>query len=91
MSVFEDVKAKFVELKSSATGEVHSILTKLEAVLEHVHRTPVEDLVKTTVATDLHAAAVQVARVADTARSDVDAADKVVDAADTAVDKAAAK
>lgn len=91
MSVFEDVKAKFAELKSSATGEAHAILTKLEAVLEHVHKAPVEEVVKTAVTNDLHAAAVQVARVADTARSDVDAADKVVDAADTAVDKAAAK
>lgn len=91
MSVFEDVKAKFAELKSGATGEVHNILTKLEAVLEHVHKAPVEDIVKTAVTNDLHAAAVQVARVADTARSDVDAADQVVDAADTAVDKAAAK
>ena len=90
MSAFEDLKTKLTELKSKATGDFHALVVKLEAVAEHLHKAPLEDVVKATVTADLHAAATHAERVADTARSDVDAADKVVDAADTAI-KAAAK
>lgn len=91
MSAFDELKTKLTELKGKVSGDLHALVTKLEAVAEHLHKSPLEDVVKETVTNDLHAAATHVERVADTVRSDVDVADKVVDAVDTAVDKAAAK
>jgi hypothetical protein len=91
MSVFTDVEAKLVDVKNKVEGDLHVLLTHLQSVLEHVHQAPVEEIVKTAVASDIHAAAVKVEAVADTLRSDVNVADKVVNAAADAVDKTATK
>jgi hypothetical protein len=91
MSVFTDVEAKLVDVKNKVEGDLHTLLTHLEAVFQRVQQAPVEDIVKTAVASDIHAAAVKVEAVADTLRSDVNVADKVVNVAADAVDNAATK
>lgn len=91
MSVFTDVEAKLVDVKNRVEGDLHTLLTHLEAVFQRVQQSPVEDVVKEAVASDIHAAAVKVDAVADTLRSDVNVANEVVTTAVDAVDSAAAK
>lgn len=89
MSVFTDLDAKLTELKTKVEGDLHTLVTKLQAVAHHVQASNVEPVVKEAVATDLHDATQKVADVADTLRADADVADKAVDTADAAVDVAA--
>lgn len=91
MVTLVEAKNKLIEVGKKVENDLHlaGLVKKLEAVVERVHQAPVEDVVKTAVASDIHDAATKVEAVADTMRSDVDAVDKVVDTADKAVDTAA--
>jgi hypothetical protein len=91
MSVFTELDTKLSDLKKELTGDLHTLVTKLQAVAHHVQASNVEPVVKEAVATDLHDATQKVADVADTLRADADVADKAVDTADVAVDDVAAK
>ncbi|HEY1646014.1 MAG TPA: hypothetical protein VGF75_06685 [Candidatus Saccharimonadales bacterium] len=91
MSVLIDTEAKLAAVKNKVEGDLKVLITKLEAVFQHVSQAPLEDVVKEAVATNLHDAATKVEAIADTVRSDVDVVDKAVDTADSVVDKTATK
>jgi len=91
MNVIVDTEAKLNQLKNSLEGDFKVLVTKLEAVFQHIHQAPLEDVVKEAVATNLHDAATKVEAIADTLRSDVDVVDQAVDVVDTVVDKTATK
>lgn len=91
MSVFSELESKLVDLKNKVNGELRSLVLNLESVFQHVHKSPVENVVKEAVASNIHDAATSVERLADTLRSDTDAVDQAVVVADTAVKKTATK
>lgn len=91
MSKYTELADKLTEVKSKVEGDLKTLIEKLEAIFQHVQASPVEDVVKTAVAEDVHAAATSVEHVADTLRTDADDADKAVDSVDTAVDNTATK
>jgi len=91
MSVETDVATKLTNLKNTVDGSLHELVTKLEAIFQHVTNSHTEDVVKAAVVTDVNDAASHVAVIADTMRSDVDVAAKTVDTVDNAVDATVSK
>lgn len=80
MSAVTELETKLAHLKNTAEGDLHGIAVKLEAIYQHIVGSHVETVVKDAVVADVHDAATKVQTIADTMRSDVDAADDVVDA-----------
>lgn len=80
MSVVTELETKLANLKNTADGDLHALVVKLEAIYQHVVGSHVETVVKDAVVADVHEAATKAQAIADTMRSDVDAADNVVDA-----------
>lgn len=54
-------------LKTKVEGDLKDLVLKLEAVFHHIKASHVEDLVKTAVYTELHAATVKVDNIANAA------------------------
>jgi hypothetical protein len=91
MSFITNLEAKLSEVKGKVEGDLHSLVLRLESVFQRVQQSPVEEVIKEAIVSDIHAAATHIETVADTLRSNVDVVDAVVDAADNAVKKAATK
>ena len=91
MTFVQNLEAKFEHLKTTAEGDLHALVLKLEAVFNRVHVAQVSSVLKQSVSSDIHDALDHVASVADTVRTDADAAVKVVDSADNAVEAVAGR
>ena len=88
MNPIQEASDKLKVVKDKVVGDLHDVILRLEAVLQHLQISSTETVIKDAVAHEVSSAAVSVGHVADTLRSEVDDADVTADSTVNAVESA---